>query len=255
MMSILKCRAQILRASSRGVVAVAVVSATATLLSAQRPATPLSKLSSTAPPTTIVPKAGLVITRSVRIKPGVYALPAKASTDSALITIRGNNITVDFTGVELRGTSISANPDEATGIALLIDGGTNIRVRGLRARGYRFGILARDTHGLSLDANDLSNSWKPRLFSVVEHESLVDWLSFHHNEQHEWMRFGAGIYLDSVRGGVIRNNVIQQSMNGLMMTSTDSLRVVENNFSFNSGLGIGMYRSTYNVVTGNRVDY
>ncbi len=203
----------------------------------------------------ITPHAGLIITRSVRVRPGVYMLRANQSLDSALITIRGRNIVVDMRGVVLRGASTGAAPDEGRGVAIRVEGGEHVRIEGLRARGYRVGILARGTHGLDLINNDVSHSWKPRLFSVVEHESLNDWLSYHHNEQSEWLRFGAGIYLDRVTRGAIRGNRAEQGMNGLLMTRTDSLDVRDNDFSFNSGLGVGLYRSSANTIVGNRLDY
>ena len=37
-----------------------------------------------------------------------------------------------------------------------------------------------------------------------------------------------------------------QGMNGLMLVRTNGLRIWNNNFSFNSGLGIGLYRSSGN---------
>jgi len=37
----------------------------------------------------VTPRAGLMITQSVRVKPGVYRLRAPASVDSSLITVRG----------------------------------------------------------------------------------------------------------------------------------------------------------------------
>ena len=203
---------------------------------------------------TATPAAGLVITRSTRMSPGTYRLSSK-SLDSAVIVIRGSNIVVDFTGVEMRGSAPNAEPDEGQGLAVLIDGGSNVQVRGLRARGYKVAILARGVRQLVLERNDLSHNWKARLFSVVEHESLVDWMSFHRNEQREWLRFGAGIYLDGVTGGVVRGNRVEQGMNGLLMNRTDSLHVVDNDFSYNSALGIGMYRSSHNVITGNRVEF
>lgn len=207
------------------------------------------------PVRTATPAKGMVISQSTRIAPGVYRLAAGESLDSAVIVIRGNDITVDFTGVELHGTAADAAPDEGRGLAVSIDGGRNVRVRGLRARGYKVAIMARGTNQLVLEGNDLSHNWKPRLFSLVEHESLVDWLSFHRNEQREWLRFGAGIYLDSVTGGTIRRNTVEQGMNGLLMHRTDSLRIIDNDFSYNSALGIGMYRSSHNVITGNRVEF
>ncbi len=203
----------------------------------------------------VTPRVGLVITQSVKVRPGVYRLRAPASLDSALLTIRGRNITVDLRGVTFIGSPIDSAPDAGQGTAVRIDGGNQIRVRGLTARGYRVGILARGTRALTLDSNDLSHSWKPRLFSMVEHESLNDWLSYHKNEQDEWLRFGAGIYLSRVTGGTLRGNRVRQSMNGLLLTRTDSLDIRENDLSYNSGLGVGMYRSSWNTIVNNRADY
>lgn len=200
-------------------------------------------------------RSGLVITSSVSVLPRTYRLAAPASMDSAAITIRGENITVDFAGAVLRGDEEHSDPDLDSGVAVRIDGGRNIRILHAHIRGYRIAILARGTQGLDLVDNDVSYNWKPRLFSLTEHESLVDWLSFHHNEKDEWLRYGAGFYLASVIGGEIRNNRCVQGMNGLLMTRSDRLRISGNNFSFNSGLGIGLYRSSENSIIYNRLDY
>ena len=205
--------------------------------------------------TTIKPRAGLVISRSVRMTPGTYRLPTSRALDSAVITVRGDNITVDMRGVTLIGTALDGDPDHAQGVAIRIDGGRNVRLVGAVVRGYHVGLMARRTQRLVLDSNNFSHNWKPRLFSVVEHESLGDWLSYHKNEQDEWLRFGAGMYLADVRGGSISGNIVEQGMNGLMLVRSDSLDVRNNNFSFNSGLGIGMYRASANTIVNNRIDY
>jgi parallel beta-helix repeat protein len=140
-------------------------------------------------------------------------------------------------------------------VAIRVERGRNVTIRNAHIRGYKIGIMARGTRQLSLVDNDLSYNWKPRLYSVVEHESLADWLSHHHNEKEEWLRFGAGIYLSDVVRGEIRGNRIVQGMEGLMLTRSDSLRIWNNVFSFNSGVGIGLYRSSDNVIMHNRVDY
>lgn len=199
-------------------------------------------------------RAGLVITRSVRLKPGIYR-HASASLDAPLITVRGNDLTVDLRGITLLGKDSAAAPDAARGLAILVEGGRNITIRGARIHGYEIAIRARDTRNLRLLDNDLSRNWKPRLYSLVEHESLVDWLSFHHNEQNEWLRFGAAIYLERVHGGELSGNTVEQGMNALLMTRSDSLLIWNNNFSFNSGLGIGLYRSSDNRILHNRIDY
>ncbi|HZI29328.1 MAG TPA: right-handed parallel beta-helix repeat-containing protein, partial [Gemmatimonadaceae bacterium] len=199
------------------------------------------------------PSAGMVITRSTRFRPGTYRLAA--GQDSAVLIIRGDSITLDLTGVVLEGIAPSADPDQAAGIAIRVDGGRNVRIVGARIRGYKVGILARSTRGLEIRSSDLSHNWKPRLFSLVEHESLLDWLSFHNNEANEWLRFGAAIYLDNVSGGLIQGNRVTQGMNGLLMNRVDHVTVRDNNFSYNSGLGIGLYRSSDNLIVRNSVDF
>src|SRR5450759_1740511 len=153
------------------------------------------------------------------------------------------------------GTAADANPDAASGVAVRIEGGRNVRILNGRIRGYKVAVLARGTGGLSLIDNDLSYNWKPRLYSLIEHESLIDWLSFHHNEKDEWLRYGSGIYLAGVAGGEIRGNTVEQGMNGLMLVRTNGLQIWNDNFSFNSGLGIGLYRSSGNSIVHNRDDY
>ncbi len=201
------------------------------------------------------PISGLVITRSTRLTPGTWRVSAPASPDSAAITIRGSGITVDLTGVTLLGADSSAAPDQGRGVAIHVEGGRSVRVVGGRIRGYKIGLLATGTRGLTLRGIDASHNWKPRLYSLVEHESLADWLSFHQNEKREWMRYGAGIYLEDVKTGEVRDNLVTQGMNGLLLVRSDSLTIRDNSFWFNSGLGIGLYRSSDNTIVRNRLDY
>ncbi|HET7374128.1 MAG TPA: right-handed parallel beta-helix repeat-containing protein, partial [Gemmatimonadaceae bacterium] len=204
---------------------------------------------------TVELRRGMVITSSVRIAPKVYRITGNPSLDSAVVVVRGDDLTVDFTGATLLGIPPASDPDLATGVAIRVDGGRNVTIRQARVRGYKIGILARGTHGLSLVDNDLSYNWKPRLYSLVEHESLVDWLSHHHNEKDEWLRFGAAAYLADVKGGEIRGNRAVHGMEALMLLRSDSLRIWNNVFSFNSGVGIGLYRSSDNLIMHNRVDF
>jgi len=216
----------------------------ATLLAFHRPAAAQVEL-----------RPGMVITQSTRILPRTYRLAAPASLDSAVITIRGDDVTVDFQGATLEGMAPETDPDRASGVAIRVQGGRNVRILNARIRGYRVGILARGTRGLALIDNDVSYTWKPRLFSLIEHESLVDWLSYHHNDNNEWLRYGAAIYLDDVAGGEIRNNVAVGGMNGLLLVRSKGITIRDNTFSFNSGLGVGLYRSTEDTIIENRIDY
>jgi parallel beta-helix repeat protein len=201
----------------------------------------------------VAPSTGMVITKSTRFRPGTYRLGP--GVDSAVLVVRGDSITVDLTGVVLEGSPPPSDPDQGAGVAIRVEGGRNVRIVGARIRGYKVGILARGTRGIEIRDSDLSHNWKPRLFSLIEHESLVVWLSFHNNEGNEWLRFGAAIYLDNVSSGLIQGITVTQGMNALLMNRVDHLSVRDNNFSYNSGLGIGLYRSSDNLIVRNSVDF
>ena len=200
-------------------------------------------------------RPGMVITKSTTITRKHYQLAAPLSLDSALITVRGDGITLDLNGATLTGTVRGDDPDQAGGVAIRVEGGSHVTIKNGTIHGYRVNIFVRGTRDLHLDDLDVGRSWKPRLYSLVEHESIVDWLSFHHNEKNEWLRYGAGVYLDGVTGGEIRRVTAEQGMNGLLLTRSDSLFIHDNTFSFNSGLGIGMYRSSHDRILHNRLDF
>jgi nitrous oxidase accessory protein NosD len=200
------------------------------------------------------PAAGSVIARTTRVPAGTYTLASSDLAHPALI-IRGSNITVDFTGVTLRGARPDADPDAFTGLAVLVDGGENVTIRNLAARGYKIGVLARKSPRLHITGANLSYNWKPRLYSLVEHESLADWMSYHHNEKDEWLESGAGIYLADSDAAEIDHTTIVQGQNGLMLARSNGARIWNNDFSFLSGLGIALYRASGNVIMHNKVDW
>ena len=200
------------------------------------------------------PVAGMVITRTTTLPAGTYML-SSADLDRPAITIRGSNLTVDFKDVVLRGAPADADPDTFTGLAVLVDGGENVTIRNLRAHGYKIGVLARGSRNLHITRADLSYNWKPRLYSLVEHESLLDWMSYHRNDKDEWLQSGAGIYLADSPGAEIDHTTIVQGQNGLMLARSDGAKVWNNNFSFLSGLGIALYRSSGGAIMHNKVDW
>jgi len=200
------------------------------------------------------PAAGTVITATTRIPPGTYQLSSR-DRDHPALTIRGSNLTVDFSGVTLLGGRPDADPDTFTGLAVLVDGGENVTLKNLTARGYKIGVYARRSPGLHVTGGDLGYNWKQRLYSLVEHESLLDWMSYHHNDKDEWLDQGAGLYIaDSDRVEIDRTTVVQ-GQNGLMLVRSNDAKIWNDDFSFNSGIGIGLYRASGNTIEHNRVDF
>jgi nitrous oxidase accessory protein NosD len=212
-------------------------------------------LGPTAPvsPQEVVPTQGMVITANTRVKPGTYRLSGRDG--AAAITVRGSNITVDMAGVVLEGGEPFADPDGYLGTGIEIDGGDHVTVKGATIRGYKTAILARNSPFLHLTGNDLSYNWKQRLWSGIEKESLVDWMSYHNNEKDEWLRFGAAIYLSECDDAEVDHNRAVQGQNGLMITRSARLKIWNNTFSYLSSVGLGMYRTTDSMVAHNKLDY
>jgi hypothetical protein len=200
------------------------------------------------------PTPGAVITRTTRLPAGAYVVKS-ADRDHPALIVRGSNLTVDFTGVTLLGGTPDADPDTYTGLAVLIDGGENVTIRNLTARGYKIGLYARKSPGLHISGGDLSYNWKQRLYSLVEHESLLDWMSYHHNDKDEWLDQGAGIYIADSDHVQIEKTTIVQGQNGLMLARSNDAKIWNNNFSFLSGIGIGLYRASGNTIEHNKVDW
>lgn len=201
----------------------------------------------------IEPQSGLVITSSVSIKPGTYRLPAPG--EAPLITVRGSNITVDFQGAVLEGADPESDPDTYAGTAVMIEGGDRVTVKNAVIRGYKIAVRARDSSNLHLTRNDFSHNWKQRLWSLIEHETLLDWMSYHQNEKDEWLQYGGAIYLVGCDNAEIDHNTVRQGQNALMITRSSGLSIWNNDFSFNSSLGIGLYRVSKSRILHNKIDW
>jgi len=199
--------------------------------------------------------AGMVIDRSITVRPGIYRLEASADLAAPAIVVRGEHITIDFNGAVLAGSADGADPDTFAGVGLLVDGGSKVTIENATIRGYKVAILARRSPDLHLTRNDLSYNWKQRLYSGFEKESLVDWMSYHQNEKDEWLRYGAAIYLSGCDRAEIDHNTVVQGQNGLMVTASTGLKVWNNTFQFLSSIGVGLYRVTRSTIMHNRIDW
>ena len=197
--------------------------------------------------------AGLVLSATTKIRPGVYRLTGDASRPA--LVVRGSNLTVDLTGVTIEGGEPYADPDGYVGTGIEIEGGDHITIKGGVIRGYKVAILARKSPFLHLTGLDLSYNWKQRLWSGIEKESLLDWMSYHDNEKDEWLRYGAAIYLSECDDAEVDNSRATQGQNGLMVTRSNRLKIWNNDFSYLSSIGLGMYRTSDSLVAHNKFDY
>jgi len=209
-----------------------------------------------------IPSVGLHIKKSILVAPGHYSLPTKDTNSiqkqGGVIIIEGKNIVLDLAGVVLDGAGNKPlfAPNQFTGIAIEIKpGSSHITIKNAIIKGYKIGIKADSVEALTIDNCDLSYNYRDALKSNFEKEDEDDWMSFHQNEKDEWMRYGTGIYIKNCKGATITNNTVTNGQCGLMLTSCNDALVTDNNFSFNSGIGIGLYKSSYNNINHNTLDF
>lgn len=205
-----------------------------------------------APP--VVLKRGMVITSSIQIKKGDYLLNAYDSVKKPLIVVEGNNITVDFNNAVLQGSNDKQYPNEFYGLGILVKG-NNITIKNAIVKGYKVALMAAGCSNLKIEYSDFSYNYRQQLQSTWLSEDLSDWMSYHHNENDEWLRYGAGIYLKDCNNSIIEHNTITGGQCGLMMMRSNDGLINDNNFSFNSGIGIGMYRSSRIKILHNKLDF
>ncbi len=212
----------------------------------------------------IILSKGLVISQSCTVKSDkyalagepsdVFALPVDLASVAPVILISGENITVDFQNAELRGSPDKFFPNGFYGLAIEVKG-KNITIKNARVRSFKVALLAEDVDGLTLENCDFSYNYRPKLYSGREHECFSDWLSYHHNDRDEWLRYGAGIYLKNCRFATVRACRITGNQNALLMSGCNNALVYNNFFHFNSGLGVGLYRSSSNRIMHNRLEW
>jgi len=208
--------------------------------------------------------SGMSITQSCRVRSNTYVLPGSKSdvfeppTDlrrtAPVLVISGTDITVDFQGAELNGAPAKQLPNQFYGLGILIKG-KNIVLKNAKIRGFKLAILADSIAGLVLENCDVSYNYRPKLYSGREHEAFSDWLSYHQNERDEWLRFGAGIYLRHCERFTVKGCRATGNQNALLLNGCNNGLVYNNMFHFNSGLGIGLYRSSFNRLMHNKLDW
>lgn len=200
-------------------------------------------------------RKGLRITKSSKIKKGTYKLDGFDSLNKPVILIEGNNITVDFNDVVLKGSNRRQNPDEFFGVAIQIKSGRNITIKNLTARGYKIALVARNIDGLKIENCDFSYNYRQHLKSTQEKEDISDWMSYHQNGKDEWLRYGAAMYLRGCNNVIVSNCKVTGGQNALMMMECNNGMIYNNDFSFNSGIGLGMYNCSFNKVLYNKINF
>lgn len=198
---------------------------------------------------------GMKITSSTTFRKNIYKMDALDSLTKPVILIEGENITVDFRNSTLQGNNSKKYPNEFTGIAILIRNSKNVTIKNLNIKRYKIALQAVGVEGLTIEHCDLSYNFRQRLNSNRLIWNPADGLKIASSEYDEWALNGAAIYLRRCNGVRISNCRATGGQNALVMVESDDGMVFNNDFSYNSGVGITFYRSSRNKVLYNRANF
>jgi len=228
----------------------------------------------------------LAVFRAVVVSVVVYAMPTQAISDlrvtsddvlvsqscrivippdmviedknsNGVIQVVASNIEIQFAqGAVLRGSPKDRRPDEYRGYGIHIEGQKNVTIHGARISGFWAGLWATRTNGLTLEAVDASDNRRAYLRSTPLAEDGGDWLFPHDNDSNEWLNnYGAAIYVEDANHITVRGCTVRYGQNALCIDRVSDSKIYDNDFSFNSGWGIAMWRCNRNVITRNACDF
>jgi parallel beta-helix repeat protein len=195
----------------------------------------------------------MTITQSVKVKPGTYRLDD--AKEDGIVRLKGDDLTIDFTGVTLAGADETTPADELKGIGIVAEDLKNLTLKGLTVRGLKLGMLLKRCDGLTITGCDVSQNWRQHLKSTPRGEDGADWLFGHENDKDEWLRYGAGIYLEDSKGVTVSKCRARNGQNGLCLSRVNDSFIIDNDMSFLSGWGLAMWRSSRNDVSNNKFDW
>ncbi|MEZ0327774.1 MAG: right-handed parallel beta-helix repeat-containing protein, partial [Fimbriimonas sp.] len=191
--------------------------------------------------------SGYAFARSGKVAAKSYVLPTKG--EAALSIVR-DGITVDLAGTSVRSSANDQAAFEGTG--LLLVNRRNVTIKNARISGYRFNIRLLNCQNIRLENCQVDRS---RAIRIATPEGRPIDFFVNIRDLEVWRTYGSGIWLENTHGSKVVSCRGSSAQNGLLMVGSNE-NIVENcDFSFNSGWGIGLARSSRNQILWNRADF
>ena len=178
-------------------------------------------------------------------------------TDSnGVIHITADNITLEFTGTQLRGAPDGTPWDALTGVGVAIRNHRNVTIRGGEFSGFKVAIDAEHVGGFTIQGTRFHDNFRQRLKSTPEAEDSSDWLFPHHDDNREWAtKWGGAVSIRHANAVTVSGVTVRRGQNGILLHDVNDSRLFDNDVSFLSGWGIAMFRSSRNIVSRNAADF
>ncbi|HVT13377.1 MAG TPA: right-handed parallel beta-helix repeat-containing protein [Fimbriimonadaceae bacterium] len=194
---------------------------------------------------------GLVITKSANVVPNErLVLPPGPSSNC--ITVKGNDITIDFAGAYVRGDKdVYHNRENFDGVGLLIDGCKNVTIKNGHFEGFRFNVKIVNSDNVRLENCEVNFS--RAIPMLKDHQTLDTFMNLRDNSV--WRTYGAGIWIEASTGCTVEKCSGTGALIGAALVDTSGSTIHNCDFSFNGGWGIAMSHSSDNVVSWNHLDF
>src|ERR1044072_7449736 len=194
---------------------------------------------------------GQTITKSLTLYDNarVYMPPGPPST---CLTVKGEDITVDFNDAYVRGDKdVYHNREAFNGVGLLIDGCKNVTIKNAHIQGFRFNIKVVNSENVKLLNCDTSFSRSIRM--TRDGQRLDTFLNL--RDSNAWRTYGAGIWIENSRGCLVDGGFATGAQNGIILVDSDQNTIHSGDYSFNGGWGIALSHSNDNVIAWNHADF
>lgn len=201
----------------------------------------------------VIDRDGVAVIGDVSVRAGTYQIGDAG--DDGVLRIHGNDLVVDFQGATLTGAAKDASPDQFGGRGIVIEDSSGVVLKNAVIRGFKVGIYAHNCRKLTIENCDLSDNWKQHLLSTPEAENGADWLFGHENDNNEWLRYGAALYLDGCSDFTLHSVVAHRGQNGICLVRSHDGAVYDCDCSFNSGWGLALFRACRNKIAHNKFDW
>lgn len=177
--------------------------------------------------------------------------------NNGVIHIEASDITVRFAeGSALRGAPEGTPWDTLTGFGIRLEDAKNVTLQNAAVHGFRVGFFATGADGLTIDGGDFSDNYRKKLTSTPTREGGGDWMSPHRNDNNEWLNvYAAAVYVEESDGVTIKNVFIRRGQHGILLDEVDKSKVYDNDASFLTGWGLGLWRSSDNMISRNAFDF
>jgi parallel beta-helix repeat protein len=190
-----------------------------------------------------------VITESCTIKSGVYEL---RGADGGAVRVDADNVTVDFRGAVVSSGDVkTARRDGFDGTGILIQGRKNVIIKNAVVQGYRYNIRVLNCENIQLIDCTASFSRAERLLDrgVPSNEFLSM------RDLAAWRSYGSGLWIEKSRGCSVDDCRALEAQNGIILVDSDNCLITNSDFSFNSGWGIALWKSSDNIISWNHSDF